>query len=209
MAVRITKLDKTHSRRINRVLDHLTQTSDILGCTDSDGRMKYLLCEVHHAFHFGTPASENDAGVDKFLETTAPQFGTYQFVELFDPGFDNLCQGLPRKFSRRAISNAGDFNTLAAIGKLRECTTILLLKILGRLCRCAQRYRDIVGYLISGNGDNCRVLDRPLGINGYIGGTTTNVDQAYAQFLLIVCEYRLAGGQLLQDNVRRLPVRSA
>ncbi|MNR08675.1 hypothetical protein D3C85_1248430 [compost metagenome] len=45
------------------------------------------------------------------------------------------------------------------------------------------------------------MTDRAFGEDGDVGGATTDVDQAYTQFFLVVGQHRVGRGQLLKDDV--------
>src|SRR5439155_14610079 len=75
--------------------------------------------------------------------------------------------------------------------------------------RRAQRHRNVAGDLIARDRDHRRMPDRPTGEHGEIGGASTDVHQAYAQFLLIVVEDRLRRSQRLKYHVPDLEPAAA
>ena len=64
--------------------------------------------------------------------------------------------------------------------QLRKRTTVLLLNIFGMLHRRAQCNGDVVGDLISGDGNHGSMSNRPVCKHANVSGTTADIHQAYA-----------------------------
>src|SRR5690606_22765342 len=79
----------------------------------------------------------------------------------------------------------------------------------GVLGRGTQGHGDIVGDLVAGNRNHCGMPDGTLGKDGDIGSATTDIHHAHAQFLLVLGQHRVAGGQLLEDHVLHFQAAAA
>ena len=60
---------------------------------------------------------------------------------------------------------------------------------------------DIVGQVVSTKSEHEGVTDVLVGEDGQIGGAAAQVQQRGPQFFFLSGQYRLAGGQGLQDDV--------
>ena len=74
------------------------------------------------------------------------------------------------------------------------------LDVFGELGRRMQGDGDIIGDLITGDGNDGGVTDGAVGEHRYRRGAAADIDQADPQFPLIFGQYRPAGGKLFQNH---------
>ena len=67
--------------------------------------------------------------------------------------------------------------------------------------RRAQALRDVVRHHVAGKRDHRGVADRAAREHRNVGGAAAHVDQAHAEFLLVLGEHGVARGELLEHDV--------
>ena len=140
-------------------------------------------------------------GRDQFLETAPAQLIANQAEQLFVARLNNFGEGLASKTPRWPVANAWHLDRFVRVRELRQRTGVLDLDFLGILRRRTHRYGDIVGYLVAGDRNHRGVLNGSAEEHGDVGRATTDVDDARAEFLLVVSQNRVARRQLFEHDV--------
>src|SRR5690606_15989142 len=204
-----TEQHQPNAGGIDRVAHHLGQAADVLRHAEAHGDVKYFLGQLDHAVHLGTAPGEHDAGADQVLVAAAAQFRLGQQVKFLDARLDDLRQGRAGQLAGRAIAHARRVDHLAVGRELGQRAAELLLDLLGRLGRGAQRHRDVVGDLLAGDGQHRGMADGALGEHRDVRGAAADVDDGHAQFLFVLVENGVARGELLEDDVVDLEAAAA
>ena len=84
--------------------------------------------------------------------------------------------------------------------RVRQRAGISNLDLLRMLRRRPQCHGNIVGHLITGNGNDSRVPDRAVGEDRDIRCTAADIDQANTQIALIFGDHGVTRRQLLQND---------
>jgi len=75
-------------------------------------QIKDLLGQLGHSLQDGASPGEDNPEAIRFPNPRPAHFVLHQREDLFDPGLDDFCQGLPGKNARFPSSDTGDFNGL-------------------------------------------------------------------------------------------------
>ena len=97
---------------------NIGETVDVLRRAQPYRHMEYLLGQFDGAFHLRAASGDHNAGGDQLLETTAAQFIANQSEQFLESRFYDLGQRLPRKPSRRPLTNARHLYRLVRVGEL-------------------------------------------------------------------------------------------
>ncbi len=95
------------------------------------------------------------------------------------------------------------------MSQLGQCTGIANLDFLGILRRSAQSHGNVIGHLVTRHRNHRGVTDGALGKNSNVGGTTTDINQAYTQLHLVIGQDSHGRSQLLQNGTIQLNAATA
>src|SRR6056297_373923 len=192
---------QAHAGGVDLVTHHFRQAGHALGTAQADRHVQDFLGQLDHALHLGAAAGQDQAGRNHRLEARLTQL----FVDVVEQfpitRLDDLRQGLALESARVAVADAGHLDGLVARDHLFQCTGVLDLDFLGMDGRRTQGHRNVIGDQITGNRNAGGIADRAFGEDRHIGRAGTDVDQSDAEIALVVAEHRMAGGQLLQDQI--------
>jgi hypothetical protein len=147
--------------------------------------------QLDHSLHERRAARDHDPRREQFLEARGPQLALDERIELLHARLDHFGQRLARQLARSPLPHAGHFDHVVGARELTQCHPVGDLQFLGIARRGTKRHRDVVGDLVSGDGDHRRVLDRAVGEDRHVGRAPADVDQAHAQVALVVEEHRV------------------
>src|SRR5690606_9734174 len=194
-------VQQPYSGGVDGVAHYISQSLEFLRHAQAHRHMEYLFGQLDGAFHLGGAAGQYDAGRYHVFVPRPAQLGLDQGEQFVVTGLDHLGQRLAGQIPRRPLAHARYLDRLLGAGQLGQGAGVTDLDLFGVLGRGAPGHGDVVGDLIAGDRNHCGMADRPFGEDGDVGGTTTNVDHAHAQFLFVLGQHRVAGGQLLEDHV--------
>src|SRR5690606_5357975 len=101
----------------------------------------------------------------------------------------------------RTLADARHFDGFVGVRELRQRARILDLYLFGVLRRRPHRHCYVVRHLVAGDRNNGRVLDGSTQKYRQVGGAAADIDDARAQFLLVVGHDGVARSQLFEHDV--------
>src|SRR5580692_399026 len=129
---------------------------------ETDGHVKNFFGELDGTFHLGAAASQDDAGRNDFLEAAATELLAHETKQLLVTGLHDFGERLSRQAARGPIAYARHFDALIGVRELRQRAGVADLDVFRVLRRRPHRYRDVVGYLVTGDGNHSCVPDRAI-----------------------------------------------
>src|SRR4026207_1337618 len=188
---------------------HVSEAALIPRQTQPHGHVEDLLAEFHHALHRRGPARQHHAAGKQLLEARFAQHLLHQRKQLLGARLDHLGEGLARHRARRALADPGDLDPVRGAGELAQRDAVAGLDGFGVGRRRAQGHRDVVGDLVSRDRNHRGMPDCAVGEDRDVGGAAAHVEQAHAEFLLVLRQHRARRGEGLQDEVVHLKPAAA
>src|SRR5271168_3485691 len=115
--------------------------------------------------------------------------------------FDDFRKHARENGARRTIAYAGDFDGRVFCQKLAQCAGVQALDFFRFAAGSAQADGEIVGEMIAADWDRCGVTNYPAGEGDHFRGAAADVEQASAEFTLVLREAGFGRGERLEDGV--------
>ena len=196
-----TPQQQTDAGRVDRVVDHFGQADHALRRAYPNRHVHDFFGQFHHPFHPRATAGQHQPGRNQVFATRLAQLLVNMVEQLAVARLDHLRQGLALQLPRWPIADRWHLDGFVARRQLLQRAGVLDLDLLGMQGWRAQRHRDVAGHQITGDRDAGGVLDRAIGEHRDIGGAGADVDQRDSELLFVLGQHRLAGRDLVQDQV--------
>ena len=152
------------------------------------------------------PDSTRPAGISRG-KTAALQFVANQREQFLRSRFDNFVQHSRKDRARRTIADAGDLDRMILQNQVLEDAAMLALDFFRFGNRRAQSDGKIVGEMIAAHRNGRRVAQHSIAENNELRRAAADIEQAAAQFALILREARFRRSQRLEHGIRHFDSR--
>ena len=163
------------------------------------GKRKHVLGQFDQAGKARAAAGKDQAGGDLRVEAGAFEFVAHQREQFLGARLDNFVEHARKNGARRAVADAGDFDGRCP-RRASSCQAQpwCALDFFGFGNGRAQSDGEIVGEMVAADGQGRRVAHHAAGENDQFGGAAADVQQAAAEFALVLREHGFGGGQRLE-----------
>src|SRR5690348_4556312 len=163
--------------------------------------MKRMLDEVIEAAQARAAASENKSGGHLAVQAGALKVVANQREQFHGARFDDVREHVRKNLSRWAVADAGDFQRAIVFEERRRRPAVAALDALGFWNGGAQANGKIVGEMVAANRDNADVANHAAAVREHFGGAAADIEQAAAEFALVLSEAGFGGSERLEHGV--------
>src|SRR3989441_10618688 len=141
------------------------------------------------------------AGRRRVREPRAPELAGDERENLLDSRVDDLREDLARELAWLPAADGRHVHRLLRRHQRRQRAPVPLLHVLGGGRWRAEADRDVVRDVVAAERQDGRVPDRAVAEERDVGRSTADVHDDDAEFLLVLVQDSVTGGQRLEDDV--------
>src|SRR5437867_3927964 len=192
--------------RVDRALHDVGEAAHAERHAASYRLIEDRLGELGHALHERGASGDDDAGRRRVREPRAPELAGDERENLLDSRLDDLREDLARELARLPAADGRHVHRLLRRHQRRQRAPVPLLHVLGGGRWRAEADRDVVRDVVAAERQDGRVPDRAVAEERDVGRSTADVHDDDAEFLLVLVQDSVTGGQRLEDDVVHLAV---
>src|SRR5437899_7570912 len=187
--------------RVDRALHDVGEAAPAERHAASYRLIEDRLGELGHALHERGASGDDDAGRRRVREPRAPELAGDERENLLDSRLDDLREDLARELARLPAADGRHVHRLLRRHQRRKRALVPLLHVLGGGRWRAEADRDVVRDVVAAERQDGRVPDRAVTEERDVGRSTADVHDDDAEFLLVLVQDSVTGGQRLEDDV--------
>jgi hypothetical protein len=178
--------NESNGSRGLRALDKVGQTTNALRRSDTNWEIEYMLSDLRDPRKIRATTCNNETAREHVETPRLLQLSLDQGEHLRHPRLDDLGEHEFRENASGATTGRGNLKGVVLTNTRRYGRSVLAFNLLCGREWGAKASRDVVRDVISTYGQYGRKLNRPAVEHRDAAGTTTDIEQAHAQLLLLL-----------------------
>ena len=166
------------------------------------GQIEHALGQLHQAAQVRSAAGQHSPAGIMRVQSAALQFVANQREQFLRARLDNFVQHARENGARRTVADAGDLDGAIFHDQILKHAAVLALDFFGLGNRRAQADGQIVGEMIAAHRNGRRMAHHAVAEDDQLRRAAADIEQAAAQFALILREAGFGRSQRLEHRVR-------
>src|SRR5690242_13610104 len=192
---------QSHYRGVLRLSYLFREVRQTFRLRDAHGQMERMLDEVIQATQTRAASGENKSRGHLAVEADTLEVVANEREQFHGARFDDVREHVRENLARRAVADAGDFQSAIVFEECGGRPAVAALDAFGFRNRRAQAHREIVGEMVAANRHDANVANHARAVGEHFGGAAADVEQAAAKVALVLREAGFGGSERLEHRV--------